>query len=342
LKKNELIDKTKAEEIQALGIEKLLVRSPISCKSRFGICKMCYGYDLGKNKLIEVGETVGIVAAQAIGEPGTQLTLRTFHTGGIAGGADITQGLPRVEEIFEARVPRGKAAISELKGEVMSIKEKSGQKIVRIEGWVESKEKKSGRRKAAKEYIVPPQTGIWVQKGDSVERGQQICEGPVDSKEMFKLAGQEAVQRYIIKEVQKIYSTQGGGLSDKHIEVIIRQMFSRVRIKDGGDTGLLPGAIIEKDIFLEESDKAKKANKKPAIGQLMILGITKVALSTESFLSAASFQETVRILIKAASEGRIDKLRGLKENVILGKLIPAGTGFKQRAEEKEQSEEKTD
>jgi DNA-directed RNA polymerase subunit beta' len=342
LKKNELIDKPKAEEIQALGIEKLLVRSPISCKSRFGICKMCYGYDLGKNKLIEVGETVGIVAAQAIGEPGTQLTLRTFHTGGIAGGADITQGLPRVEEIFEARVPRGKAAISELKGEVVSIKEKSGQKIIRIEGWIESKEKKSGRRKAAKEYIVPPQTGIWVQKGDSVERGQQICEGPVDSKEMFKLAGQEAVQRYIIREVQKIYSTQGGGLSDKHIEVIIRQMFSRVRIKDGGDTELLPGAIIEKDIFLEENDKARKADKKPAIGQLMILGITKVALSTESFLSAASFQETVRILIKAASEGRIDKLRGLKENVILGKLIPAGTGLKQRAEEKEQSGEKTD
>jgi DNA-directed RNA polymerase subunit beta' len=342
LKKNELIDKSKAEEIQALGTEKLLVRSPISCKSRFGICKMCYGYDLGKNKLIEVGETVGIVAAQAIGEPGTQLTLRTFHTGGIAGGADITQGLPRVEEIFEARIPRGKAAISELKGEVISIKEKSGQKIIRIEGWTESKEKKSGRRKAAKEYIVPPQTGIWVQKGDSVERGQQLCEGPVDSKEMFKLAGKEAVQRYIIKEVQKIYSTQGGGLSDKHIEVIIRQMFSRVRIKDGGDTELLSGAIIEKDIFLDESDKARKANKKPATGQLMILGITKVALSTESFLSAASFQETVRILIKAASEGRIDKLRGLKENVILGKLIPAGTGLKQRAEEKEQSEEKAD
>jgi len=342
LKKNELIDKSKAEEIQALGIEKLLVRSPISCKSRFGICKMCYGYDLGKNKLIEVGETVGIVAAQAIGEPGTQLTLRTFHTGGIAGGADITQGLPRVEEIFEARVPRGKAAISELKGEVVSIKEKSEQKIIRIEGWIESKEKKSGRRKAAKEYIVPPQTGIWVQKGDLVEKGQQICEGPVDSKEMFKLAGQEAVQRYIIREVQKIYSTQGGGLSDKHIEVIIRQMFSRVRIKDGGDTELLPGAIIEKDIFLEENDKARKANKKPATGQLMILGITKVALSTESFLSAASFQETVRILIKAASEGRIDKLRGLKENVILGKLIPAGTGFKGRATEKGESEEKAE
>jgi len=342
LKKNELIDKPKAEEIQALGLEKILVRSPITCKTRFGVCRKCYGYDLGKNKLIEIGETVGVVAAQAIGEPGTQLTLRTFHTGGIAGGADITQGLPRVEEIFEARIPRGKAVISELKGEVISIKEKTGQKIVRIEGWIESKEKKSGRRKAAKEYIIPPQTGIWVQKGDTVERGQQICEGPVDLKEMFKLAGQEAVQRYIIKEVQKIYSTQGGGLSDKHIEVIIRQMFSRVRVKDGGETNLLSGAIMEKDIFLEENNKAKKTGKKPATGQSMIMGITKVALSTESFLSAASFQETVRILIKAASEGRIDKLRGLKENVILGKLIPAGTGFKNKGGKAADEEEVTE
>jgi len=340
LKKNEIIDKVKAEEIQALGLEKILVRSPISCKSKFGICRMCYGYDLGKNKLIEQGETVGIVAAQAIGEPGTQLTLRTFHTGGIAGGADITQGLPRVEEIFEARIPRGKATISELKGEVASIKDNNGQKIVRIEGWVESKEKKGGRRKAAKEYIIAPQTGVWVQKGDSVERGQQVCEGPVDLKEMFKLAGQDAVQRYIIKEVQKIYSTQGGGLSDKHIEVIIRQMLSRIRIKDGGQTDLLPGAIMERDIYLDENEKARKAGKKPAVGQPMIMGITKVALSTESFLSAASFQETVRILIKAASEGRIDRLRGLKENVILGKLIPAGNGFGKKKQVMEAETEK--
>jgi len=343
LKKNEVIDKQKAAFIEAQGIDKVLVRSPISCKAKFGICRMCYGYDLGRNKLIELGEAVGIVAAQAIGEPGTQLTLRTFHTGGIAGGADITQGLPRVEEIFEARVPRGKAAISELKGEVVSIKEKGGQKIIRIEGWIESKERKSGRRKAAKEYIIPPQTGIWVQKGDQVERGQQICEGPVDLREMFKLAGKEAVQRYIIKEVQKIYSTQGGGLSDKHIEVIVRQMFSRVKIKDGGDTELLPGAVVEKDIFLRENEKAKKENKRPAIAQPMILGVTKVALSTESFLSAASFQETVRVLIKAASEGRIDKLRGLKENVILGKLIPAGTGFREKLQnQKPEESQKSD
>ncbi|PJE57774.1 MAG: DNA-directed RNA polymerase subunit beta' [Candidatus Portnoybacteria bacterium CG10_big_fil_rev_8_21_14_0_10_38_18] len=333
LKRNELINKVKARELEALGIDKLLVRSPITCKTRFGICRMCYGYDLGRNKLINLGEAVGIVSAQAIGEPGTQLTLRTFHTGGVAGGADITQGLPRVEEIFEARVPRGKAAVSELTGKIVSIKEKGGQKVIKIQGWIEDKKKR--RKKAIKEYVISPQTGIWVQKGDSVTRGQQICEGPVDLKEMFKLADKEAVQRYVIKEVQKIYSTQGGGLNDKHIEIIIHQMFSRLRVKDPGDTNLLAGAILEKDIFLQENDRIKKQGKKQATCQPLILGITKVALSTESFLSAASFQETVRILIKAATEGKLDSLRGLKENVIIGKLIPAGTGFRERMERKE-------
>jgi DNA-directed RNA polymerase subunit beta' len=331
VKRNELIDKGKAEVMEASGIEKIKVRSPISCKTRFGLCRQCYGYDLGRNRLVELGEAVGIVTAQAIGEPGTQLTLRTFHTGGIAGGADITQGLPRVEEIFEARSPRNKSAISELDGKVTSIKESKGQRIIRIEGWQEIKGR---RKKIAKEYIIPPQTGIWVTKGDLISRGQQLCEGPIDLKEMFKLAGLESVRRYIIKEVQKIYSTQGGGLNDKHIEVIVRQMFSRVRIRDGGDTPLLAGAVVEKDIFLEENNRIKKSGKKQATAVPLIMGITKVALSTESFLSAASFQETVRVLIKAATEGRLDKLRGLKENVIIGKLIPAGTGFKEEPEKK--------
>jgi DNA-directed RNA polymerase subunit beta' len=329
VKKNELIDKLRAEQIEATGIEKLSVRSVISCKTRFGICKMCYGYDLGRNKLIESGEAVGIVAAQAIGEPGTQLTLRTFHTGGVA-GTDITQGLPRVEEIFEARIPRGKAAISELTGKVINIREKGDHKIIKIQGWIEDKLRKRKRKKAIKEYVIPPQTGVWVQGDDTVERGQQLCEGQIDLKELFKLAGQEAVQRYILKEVQKIYSTQGGGLNDKHIEVIIHQMFSRVRIKDPGETHLLAGAVMERDIFLDENDKAKKVGKKQAMVQPLILGITKVALSTESFLSAASFQETVRVLIKASTQGKVDSLRGLKENVIIGKLIPAGTGFRER------------
>jgi DNA-directed RNA polymerase subunit beta' len=339
LKKNEIITPIKAKEIEAMGLDKLRARSSITCRTRFGLCQQCYGYDLGRNKLVGLGEAVGIVTAQAIGEPGTQLTLRTFHVGGVVGEADITQGLPRVEEIFEARSPKGKAVISELNGKVMDIKEKKGQKIIKIEGWQEArlaeasakrvdKKSKRKRKKISKEYTIPPQTGLWVQKGDLVSRGQQLCEGPVDLKEMFKLASSEAVQRYIIKEVQKIYSTQGGGLNDKHIEVIIRQMFSRVRLRDAGGTNLLAGAVIEKDLFLEENEKAKKRNKKPAIAQPLVLGITKVALSAQSFLSAASFQETVRTLIKSATEGRIDPLRGLKENVIIGRLIPAGTGFK--------------
>jgi len=334
VKKNEIITKEKAKQINDLELDKLNVRSPISCKTKFGLCQKCYGYDLGKNKLIELGEAVGIVTAQAIGEPGTQLTLRTFHTGGVASDIDITQGLPRVEEIFEARIPKGKAVISELSGKVVSIKEKKQQKIVKIEGFQEGKIKGS-RKKVSKEYSLSSRAGIWVQKGDLVARGQQLCEGPVDLKEMFKLAGQEAVRRYIVKEVQKIYSTQGGGLNDKHIEVIVRQMLSRVKIDDSGDTGLLSGAVMEKDHFRKANENIKKAGKKMATIQPLIMGISKVALTTESFLSAASFQETVRVLIKAATEGRIDSLRGLKENVILGKLIPAGTGFKERPDKKE-------
>jgi len=334
VKKNEIITKEKAKQINDLELDKLNIRSPISCKAKFGLCQKCYGYDLGKNKIIELGEAVGIVTAQAIGEPGTQLTLRTFHTGGVASDIDITQGLPRVEEIFEARVPKGKAIISELSGKVISIKEKKQQKIVKIEGFQEDKTKGS-RKKVSKEYSLSSRAGIWVQKGDLVTRGQQLCEGPVDLKEMFNLAGQEAVRRYIVKEVQKIYSTQGGGLNDKHIEVIVRQMLSRVKINDPGDTGLLAGAIMEKDHFRKANENIKKIGKKAATIQPLIMGISKVALTTESFLSAASFQETVRVLIKAATEGRIDRLRGLKENVILGKLIPAGTGYKGRPDKKE-------
>jgi DNA-directed RNA polymerase subunit beta' len=332
IKTNETIDRKKSEEIEGLGIEKLRVRSTITCKTRFGVCQKCYGFDLGRNKLVDMGEAVGIVTAQAIGEPGTQLTLRTFHTGGVAGGTDITQGLPRVEEIFEIRSPKGKAILSELDGEVISVTDRKDQKVIIVEGWQEEKSKKTGktrRKKIAKEYIASSQAGIWVDKGDKISRGQQLCEGSVDLKELFKLAGQELVQRYILKEIQKIYSMQGEGLNDKHIEMITKQMFSRVRVREVGETDLLPGAIIEKNIFLEANDKARKQGQKIATSAPLIMGITKVALSTESFLSSASFMETVRVLIKAASEGRTDKLRGLKENVILGKLIPAGTGYRE-------------
>jgi len=330
IKKGDLINKEQIEKIKDIEITKLRVRSPISCKTRFGLCQKCYGLDLGRNRLIDIGEAIGIVTAQAIGEPATQLTLRTFHVGGVASEEDITQGLPRVDEVFEARIPKGKCSIAELNGTIAEIKEKKSQKIIVVQGYQESTKAGSKRKKISKEYVIAPRVGIYVQKGDSVVVGQRLCEGPADIKELFRLAGQEVVQRYILKEVQKVYSTQGGGLNGKHIEVITRQMLSRVRIKDVGETGLLEGAITEKDIFLRENEKAKKAGKKQATAQSLILGITKVALSTESFLSSASFQETVRILIESAIQGKVDPLRGLKENVILGKLIPAGTGFDEK------------
>ena len=331
VKKGELIDRLVAKKIDETGLNKIRVRSVISCKTRFGLCQQCYGYDLGKNRLVELGEAIGIVTAQAIGEPGTQLTMRTFHTGGIAGGTDITRGLLRVEEIFEARLPRGKAILSEVNGKAIDVKEKGKQNVIRIEVGEETKERKSKKtKKNTKEYTIPPGTGLWVKTGDLITKGQQLCEGQIDLKELFALADQEAVQRYIIKEVQNIYFTQGEGMNDKHIEVIIRQMFSRIRVKDSGDTDLLPGVITERDRFLEANDKVKKKGKKLATCQLLLLGVTKVSLTTESFLSAASFQETVRVLINAAIEGKIDTLRGLKENVIIGKLIPAGTGFKKK------------
>ena len=330
IKKGGLIDRFIAKKIDEAGLEKIQIRSVIGCKIRFGLCQKCYGYDLGKNKLVELGEAVGIVTAQAIGEPGTQLTMRTFHTGGIAGGADITQGLLRVEEIFEARIPKGKTTLSEVNGRVIEIKEKGNQNIIRIEV---KKEKEKKSKKEIKEYSIPLKINFWVKKGDLITKGQQLCEGQVDLKELFELADQEAVQRYIIREVQGIYSTQGEGMNDKHIEVIVRQMFSRIRVKESGNTNLLPGLVTEKDRFLSENDKVKNKGKSATCEQLL-LGITKVSLTTESFLSAASFQETVRVLINAAIEGKKDILRGLKENVIIGKKIPAGTGFKPKPEKK--------
>ena len=302
------------------------MRSVIAFKTKFGICQKCYGKDLGRNKLIEVGEAIGIVTAQAIGEPGTQLTMRTFHTGGVASEADITQGLPRVEEIFEARIPKGKSIIAECDGKVVSIAEENKQKIVMIKSTdeVQSDDKKSSILK----YIIPVKTTLAVAKGDLVHQGQMLCDGNIDLKELFRVAGREEVQRYILREIQGIYSMAGDQMHDKHIEVIIKQMFSRVQVKDAGDTNLLPGDIIEKDYFYEENEKVAKKQGKVATCEFLILGIKKVALTTSSFLSAASFQETARVLIEASVVGKKDYLYGLKENVIIGKLIPAGTGLK--------------
>jgi len=325
-KKGEMINREQAIEIEENNIAKIKIRSLVTCKTPRGICRKCYGKDLGRNKLVDLGEAVGTVAAQSIGEPGTQLTMRTFHIGGVA-GTDITQGLPRVDEIFECRPPKGEAILAEFDGRVTDIEENKKLKIVRVESLGEDKKNKDSR-----EYSIPAVMNLKVQKGDLVSQGQVLSEGHLDLKKLFKIAGRDEVYRYIVKEVQEIYQTQGEGINDKHLEIIIRQMLSRIKITEPGDTDLLVGDVIEYEKFIEANRKAKSLNKKEAKGERMILGISKVALSTESFLSAASFQETAKVLINAAIQGKEDHLRGLKENVIIGKLIPAGTGHRDTKE----------
>ena len=328
IKNGEIIDWEKGRALSDADIESVRVRSPLSCRAAGGVCRKCYGWDLGKNKLVKMGESVGIVAAQAIGEPGTQLTLRTFHAGGVASASDITQGLPRVEELFEVRSPGGKAVISQVSGKVEAVTEKRIIKIgIDKQQTLKSKKTNKGKEDIV-EYKIPLGKAILVKKGDTVKKGQQLCEGSLDLRELFRAVGQSKTQDYIINEIQKIYASQGATIHDKHIEVIVRQMFSRVRIKDPGDSLFLVGEIIEKDSVLEENAELIRKGKKPATIQPILLGISKVALTTDSFLSAASFQETSRVLIRAAIEGKVDKLRGLKENVMIGKLIPAGTGFR--------------
>jgi DNA-directed RNA polymerase subunit beta' len=345
-KKGEIIDWEKAEKIIAANIEKVRVRSPLNCKTIRGVCQKCYGWDLGNNKMVKIGEAVGIVAAQAIGEPGTQLTMRTFHTGGVAGGGDITFGLPRVQEIFEARTPGGKAEISEVDGKVVEI---TPERIIRIKPAVPKKKSKTKKetgiierifkkdKTPLVEYKMPAKTAIFVSVGEEVKKGQQLCEGNLDLKELFKMVGEEETKRYIIKGIQKIYVSQGASINDKHVETICRQMFSRVRIKEPGDSIFSVGEIIDRTRFSEENARLKKEKKKIAQGLPILLGISKVALTTDSFLSAASFQETSRVLIKASLEGKEDRLKGLKENVIIGKLIPAGTGFVHEEEKQKKS-----
>ncbi|MBI2577264.1 MAG: DNA-directed RNA polymerase subunit beta' [Candidatus Wildermuthbacteria bacterium] len=329
VKKGEVIDWTAAQKIaDDAEVRTVQIRSPLACKAQRGVCQKCYGWDMGTNALIAIGSAVGIIAAQSIGEPGTQLTMRTFHTGGVAGAGDITQGLPRVEEIFEGRVPGGQAVISEVDGVVQDITPEGVIKIVvSADDKAVSKSAKDKKIEVV-EYEVLAKRAIYVQKGDTVRKGQQLCEGNLDLKELFKLTGKEETEVYIVKEVQRIYSSQGAPIHDKHIETITRQMFSRVRIKDRGESAFSEGEVIEKGTFLAVNVKLKKAGKKPATAVQLLLGISRVALTTDSFLSAASFQETSRVLIQAALEGKEDRLQGLKENVIIGKLIPAGTGFK--------------
>ncbi len=323
-KSSDLITKKQAQAIDQSGIDKVKIRTATACKTLRGICQKCYGLDLGRKDLVALGQAVGTVAAQAIGEPGTQLTMRTFHVGGVA-GSDITQGLPRVEEIFEARAPKGESIISEVDGSVVEVHDEGGKMTTII---IE----KDGKRKQQKKYAVPSNSTINVAVGDLVAKGTPLNEGHIDLKKLYDTMGKEEVHRYIVSEIQSIYASQGEGINDKHVEIIIRQMFSRIRIVEAGDTALIPGEIVELSEFTDANTDVEKTGGTVAEGEQMILGITKVALSTESFLSAASFQETARVLINAAITGKQDRLRGLKENVIIGRLIPAGTGFRAHQE----------
>ncbi|TSC95056.1 MAG: DNA-directed RNA polymerase subunit beta' [Parcubacteria group bacterium Licking1014_1] len=319
-KKGEIIDWKAADEISKEGVEKVVVRSPSACRDVKGICQKCYGWDLGRNKLVKLGEAVGVVAAQAIGEPGTQLTLRTHHLGGVAGAGDITHGLPRIEEIFEARSPKGEAVMSLADGKVIKIDEE--KRIIKIDPV-----KKSSDKKQTIEYKIPGKVAILVKEGQEVKENQALCEGNLDLKKLYKSAGIEETKKYILGEVQKIYSSQGVDIHDKHVEIIVQKMFSRRKIKEEGNSDWIKGEVIEGVVFNEEVERLKKLKKNPPAGAQILLGISEVALNSESFLSAASFQQTSRVLIKAALEGKEDKLRGLKENVIIGKFIPVGTGF---------------
>ena len=396
VKEGEVVTEEGARKIDAAGIEQAHVRSVLQCKLPKGVCIKCYGFDLSHNQVVKKGTAVGIIAAQSIGEPGTQLTMRTFHTGGVA-GTDITQGLPRVEELFEARVPKRQAILAESSGAIeiedadgkiitsptgrKIFEGRRGQKIIKLtfdghdelvyrinkadelqvaEGQevkrddilmvrgVSGEEVKAkhggvvrldGKKlilnyegKHTKEYIIPIGYKLWAKDGDMVEKGDQLTEGSVDLHELYDLKGRDAVQRYILTEIQEIYASQGQRLNDKHVEIIIKQMFSRVYIEDPGETDLLPGETVEKSQWLLANQKYRKDSAERSNAHELFLGVSKVSLSTQSFLSAASFQETARVLINAAINGKIDYLDGLKENVIIGRLIPVGTGFNENPE----------
>ena len=315
--KLEMITESLADKIIAAGITEVEIRTVLTCGTTNGVCQKCYGRNLATGNLVEIGEAVGVMAAQSIGEPGTQLTMRTFHTGGVAGGEDITQGLPRVQELFEARNPKGKATIAEIDGKVTKIKEDHGKYKISITNKLETKE-----------HVTNYGAKLCVEKGDEVVCGDKLTEGAISPKELLAVTDPLTTQEYILKEVQHTYRSQGVDIADKHVEIIARRMISKIRIVEGGDTTLLPGSLVSFRQFTDSNKEAVIQGKRPALGKPILLGITKAALETDSFLSAASFQETTRILTDAAIKGKVDHLEGLKENVIIGKLIPAGTGSK--------------
>ncbi|HFN8626261.1 TPA: DNA-directed RNA polymerase subunit beta' [Staphylococcus aureus] len=323
IRPDELITPEIAKKITDAGIEQMYIRSAFTCNARHGVCEKCYGKNLATGEKVEVGEAVGTIAAQSIGEPGTQLTMRTFHTGGVA-GSDITQGLPRIQEIFEARNPKGQAVITEIEGVVEDIKlAKDRQQEIVVKGANETRS-----------YLASGTSRIIVEIGQPVQRGEVLTEGSIEPKNYLSVAGLNATESYLLKEVQKVYRMQGVEIDDKHVEVMVRQMLRKVRIIEAGDTNLLPGSLVDIHNFTDANREAFKHRKRPATAKPVLLGITKASLETESFLSAASFQETTRVLTDAAIKGKRDDLLGLKENVIIGKLIPAGTGMRRYSDVK--------
>jgi DNA-directed RNA polymerase subunit beta' len=323
-KRGHLIGKDDATLIEQQGIEEVFIRTPMVCKTIYGICRMCYGLDLGRNRLIEKGESVGIIAAQAIGEPGTQLTLRTFHAGGVA-GVDITQGLPRVEEVFECRTVKNPAVVAKFGGVISEIKENGSEKIIVVLS------DKLETKKDSIEYTVPPRRVPIVKVGQVITGGELLTDGSADVDDIYAYGGREAGEDYIIREISKVYELQGASIARKHLEIIVRQMFSRRKIKEAGDSSFSPGEVVEVTELIEENNKMREMGLREAKGDLIILGITQTALNAKSWISAASFQNTNRVLIANAVKGGIDTLRGLKENVTVGRLIPAGTGFGARS-----------
>jgi len=312
-----LITEAMAKKAVDAGVQRAVIRSVLTCKAKVGICAKCYGSNLASGSQVPVGEAVGIIAAQSIGEPGTQLTMRTFHTGGVATADDITQGLPRVEELFEARKPKGLAIIAEIDGKVSLVENKKKREIVITDD----------ENGDAKTYLVPYGSRIKVADGDVVAKGDELTEGSVNPHDILRIKNVTAVQQYLIQEVQRVYRLQGVDINDRHIEVIVRQMLRRVRIEESGDSNFLAGSLVDINEFEAVNEKLIEAGQEPATCTRIILGITKASLTTDSFLSAASFQETTRVLTEAATKGKIDPLVGLKENVIIGKLVPAGTGM---------------